>query len=120
MFRPASPLSVKVGISLAIFHVAIVLAIVWSLLASELDAQWQLTWVPLLLLDFPVSLVVVFSTDVFAGMSSPWTSFPASELHGFVLPALVHGILGSLWWFILPVAVSSAWNSIRARSQQKE
>lgn len=120
MFRFASSLSIKVGTALALSHFFIVLAIVWSLLVSELDAQWQLTWVPLLLLDFPVSLIVVFSTDIFAGMSSPWTSYPASELHGFVLPALVHGILGSLWWFILPVAVSSAWKSIRARSQQKE
>lgn len=115
MFRLASPLSVKLGIALGFVHLLSVLMIVWYLLATDVDAQWQLIWVPLLLVDFPVSLVVVFSNELLSGLTSPWASYPASEFHGFVVPAIVHGLLGSLWWLFLPVAVSSAWTAIHAK-----
>lgn len=69
------------------------------------DAQWQLIWIFLLPFDFPFSLLVFFAGDIFPdwtfrGVPSPWDDF-----HGFVVPVVVHGIIGPLWYFFLPVFI---------------
>lgn len=63
-----------------------------TFLNQSRDAQWQLSYCPLWVADFPISLTY------------------------FVLPIhWAEGILGPIWWFCLPVGVARLF---RRRSKQ--
>jgi hypothetical protein len=46
------------------------------------DAQWQLSYLPLWVVDLPISFLY------------HWIEFPSAE-----------GLLGPIWWFFLPIIV---------------
>ncbi len=105
IFSAASAGSYKLGLSLGAVHLLISWWIIIGLVISERDAQWQLTWIFLLPFDFPFSLLVLFAGYIFpdwsfTGLPSPWDDF-----HSFLVPVIVHGIIGPLWYFFLPVFI---------------
>lgn len=108
-------LSVKVGIVLGGLHFLLVALVVLSLLTTELDAQWQLVWIPFLIADFPISLLIVVARLLIPVWHFSVGTYPVSELHGFLVPAVVHGIVGSLWWFLLPILFAKLWSKVRKR-----
>lgn len=99
---------VLAGILLGVLHLVAVSTVALNLLLSEVDAQWQLVWVVFLLLDFPISLLVVFQGSIFPEFAFHALPYPASDFRGFWLPIVVHGVLGSLWWGLLPLAINAA------------
>ena len=56
------------------------------------DAQWQLSYFPLWISDFPISLLYFL-------VPIPWAE----------------AIIGPLWWFALPVMISGLFHRPRAR-----
>ena len=46
----------RIGIALATGHLFLVWWVIFYI-SHHIDAQWQLTWIPLTLLDLPVSIV---------------------------------------------------------------
>jgi hypothetical protein len=105
VFVAASAGAYKLGLAGCLIHLVLSWWIIISVLSSERDAQWQLIWIFLFPLDFPFSLLVFFAGYIFPdwtlrGLPSPWNDF-----HSFVLPVIVHGIIGPLWYFLLPVCV---------------
>src|SRR3989338_3933367 len=105
IFSAASSTAYKIGIVGCAIHLVVSWWIIISVLTSNRDAQWQLIWIFLLPFDFPFSLLVFFAGYIFPGwylrgLPSPWDDF-----HSFVLPLVVHGIIGPLWYFFLPVFV---------------
>jgi len=88
IFAAASSGAYKLGAVAAVVHLVISWWIIISVLVSDRDAQWQLIWIFLLPFDLPFSLLVIF-----AGSQT------------FLLPMIIHGIVGPLQYFLLPVLI---------------
>ena len=56
------------------------------------DAQWQLSYIPFWIADFPVSLTYHF-------LPAPWPEV----------------IVGPVWWFFLPILLWGIYNALRSR-----
>lgn len=106
-FARASSASYIIGAILCLVHIAVSWYVIISLGRGEPDAQWQLVWIFFLPFDLPFSLLVFFAGSVFPDWSLKSMPYPMSEFRGFILPAVVHGIIGPFWYFLLPVCVSS-------------
>ena len=105
IFLAAGPVAYKIGVVAGGIHLVISWWTIIYILTSDRDAQWQLIWIFFLPFDFPFSLLVLFAGYVFpgvyfSGLSSPWDDF-----HSFVLPLVVHGVVGPLWYFFVPVFI---------------
>jgi hypothetical protein len=118
-----SSLKSSSGIAISVGAVFFALHLYWSWLIivdlydSKLDAQWQLAWVAPFFVDFPISLLSLISLIFIPSVDLPFLPYPASSLNAFLLPAFVHGVLGPLYWFSIPIWVS-AWRARRREPQQ--
>jgi len=75
--------------------VAIHLAAVIAVFARQsTDGQWQLAYLPFLFTDFPVSL-----------------------FYRFLPPPFAEAVLGTAWWFAVPLGVRYLWSAYRRRSR---
>ncbi|PXF55875.1 MAG: hypothetical protein C4B58_14495 [Deltaproteobacteria bacterium] len=106
-FNRASNTSYQVGLVLCLIHLIIAWWVIIKLSRSEPDAQWQLVWIFFLPFDLPFSLLVFFSGSIFPDWSFKLLPYPMGEFRSFILPTFVHGIIGPLWYFFLPVCFSS-------------
>ena len=98
------------GIGLAILHVLYVVKIVfWICTASGADlGQWQMIWCKLGYVDFPISLIVgIFLQAPFdVNVDFLYILPPQMDsLISFWIPALFHGIVGTLFYFLLPTII---------------
>ena len=70
---------IKWGISLAFVRLLLFLFVYFN---QSTDAQWQLSYLPFWLIDFPISIIYFFVP----------------------LPIpLAEGVIGTIWWFFLPI-----------------
>ena len=95
----------KFGIGFAAAHLAVFFLFATYLHLST-EGQARLLWTLWLPLDFPVSLIVIQGFDRIS---------PDTQLGSFVrtwLPYFVHGVLGTIWWFFLPVVIGSIFNKL--------
>ena len=89
----------KIGLLFAAIHLIVFL---WFLSylgdLSGRDGQGPLLWVYWLVIDFPVSLLVIllFAADV----TSHYVMY------------IVHGILGTIWWYYLPTVLYKGFKKI--------
>jgi len=88
------------GSFLAAIHLIVFFWFIYYL--SELsgrDGQSQLLWIYWLVIDFPVSLIVIllFAVDV----TSHYMLY------------FVHGILGTIWWFFVPTVLHNGFMRIK-------
>lgn len=120
MEAPRLTLPMKIGVALGLVHLLLVAVVALDLAREELDAQWQLIWIPFLVADFPVSLLIPLMWYLFPTAHLSFGSYPVSEAQGFIFPVVVHGIIGSLWWFLIPILAARLWARIRgSRSVRK-
>jgi len=105
IFAAASIASYKLGLVLCLVHLVISWWVIINLAVSQPDAQWQLVWIAFLPFDFPFSLLVLFAGSIFPDWSFRGFSYPLGDFVSFIVPAFVHGIVGPLWYFILPVYI---------------
>ena len=105
VFTTASRGAYKLGAVAAIVHLVVSWWIIGSVLTSPRDTQWQLIWIFLLPFDVPFSLLVLFAGYIFR--SGIFESFlrRGMTLRFFVLPTIVHGIIGPVRYFLLPVLI---------------
>ena len=98
MKRPILRFSIG-GVIGALLHLALVSYTVAAILIdySSGDISSTFYWRIFLALDFPVSLAVVPLTWI----SPPAASGPLSDFANFWWPLAVHGLLGTLWWYIV-------------------
>jgi len=75
--------SKTIGIIIGIIHFFIF--IYFYLAAAPHHAQWQLAWIPLSIIDFPISIFILPLTSITDNLN----------LSAF----FIHGILGTLWWY---------------------
>jgi hypothetical protein len=91
----------KVGVMLALVHLLAFFGFIYYLadLAGR-DGQGPLLWFYWLIIDFPVSIVVVllFSLNI----TSHYVMY------------FVHGVLGTVWWFYLPITLYKGFTKTRS------
>ena len=85
------------------------MVVLWNLIirlaSHEPDAQWQFAWLVFFPFDFPFSLLVLFGGLIFPDWSMP-LRYPLGDFRSFILPSLIHGVVGPLWYFFVPVFIS--------------
>ncbi len=111
IFAAAGVASYKLGLVLSLIHLVISWWVIISVGLSEPDAQWQLVWIAFLPFDFPFSLRVIFAGDIFPDWSLKGFPYPLGDFISFIVPAFVHGIIGPLWYFFLPVFIDGLMTS---------
>ena len=84
------------GTAFAIAHVALLLHTVRLILASA-EPSWPSYWMIFLAFDFPVSLGVMPVT----WLLPPTPAGPMHDVTNFWWPLLYHGLVGSVWWYIV-------------------
>jgi hypothetical protein len=103
--------SEKLGLVLAAIHISIfVVFIVYLLSVMSRDGQAQLLWMIWIPIDFPISLLVPVTLSLVSDKmlaTSKWLTIALSYL-----PYFVHGVLGTVWWYLLPKIFRSIKNRI--------
>jgi hypothetical protein len=96
----------KIGLLFSAIHL-----ILFSWFLSHLsdlsgsDGQGSLLWVYWLVIDFPVSLLVVLS-------------FAADVTSHYVM-YFVHGILGTIWWFYVPTVLYKGFEKVSSLRRRR-
>lgn len=62
-------------------------------------AQWQMGWLALTPIDSPVSLLIFL--DIWPDTTISWLPYEISNPRWFIIPCLVFGLIGSLWYATL-------------------
>ena len=93
-----------IGCALAIAHLLIVAAFLLSAARGSRDAQWQLIFLPVLLLDLPAALVA-YPLGFAAMRASEAIGVGVDSMLVFV--AIANGLFGTLFYFIAPPAISA-------------
>lgn len=87
----------KLGLCLALFHLLAFVVLTLYVRHSP-DPQAPLLLGVFAVIDFPVSLLYFFAAHL---RSTPSTLEPLlAEL--LYLPNLIHGLVGTIWWYFLP------------------
>jgi len=94
--------SFKIGVILASLHVALTMFILYSIIFN-IESEWPMYWMLLFAIDFPVTLVNFIIPHAQARLSF-WPS-PFDDINNFWIPLIVHGVFGTLWYFILPILI---------------
>jgi hypothetical protein len=105
IFAAASRGAYKLGLVGCLVHLVVSWWIIFYVVISERDAQWQFIWIFLLPFDFPFSLLVLFAGYVFPGWYFSRLPPPLNDFQSFIVPLVVHGIVGPFWYFFLPVFI---------------
>jgi hypothetical protein len=94
----------KVALTFAVIHIAIVIvfAVIMFFAALEGSAQWQFGWMILLVVDWPISYLLFWEGWPSASLPLP---YPFSKPRSYVVPALFHGVIGTLWYAMVGLAV---------------
>ena len=99
----------KLGVVFAAVHIIVFVLFVAYLFTSG-EGQDRLLWALWLPLDFPVSLFVTMGFDHIS---------PSSQFGVLVrtwLPYIVHGLLGPIWWFFIPMILANIFNRLLSKS----
>ena len=79
---------------------------------SAHDNQWTIYWIKFLALDFPLSLGVVPLAWMFPAASGG----PFHDLANFWWPLAYHGVIGTVWWYIVGAYIARRVTSWRVRA----
>ncbi len=83
--------AMKFGILFSIIHLCLLVVFIYKLkVMSGYEGQGPLLWIYWLIIDFPISLLVIFFF-FFDITTSQYMLY------------IVHGIFGTLWWFFVPI-----------------
>jgi len=103
------------GLIMGAIHVAIVAYTLAQIMAAG-GGDWTVYWRIFLALDFPVSLAVVPLTWIFP----PAPTGPLSDFANFWWPLSVHGLLGTLWWYIVGMSIGERLSRLRTRALKRD
>ena len=79
-------------------HLAAFLTLAFYITRSA-DPQAPLLWVVFAVIDFPLSLLYFLAGSLSNSLHQFEKSWVAYVLY---LPYLIHGLLGPIWWYLLP------------------
>ena len=101
-----APLSKRVAIACATIHLLAFLATV-AYVYSSADPQASLAWGFWAVIDFLLSLLYLLAGQSYSTMLQGLSGHAEALVHVLYFPHLVHGLLGTVWWYILPFLVTS-------------
>jgi len=111
------------GAFLAAVHLLLSWAIILSIRPNP-DAQWGLIWIPLFVIDFPLSMIAAGLVYVLPDWYVDEWSYPYGSFGRFIAPAVFHGVIGPVWFYFLPRLWSNTakvwgerWDRRRSRRQ---
>ena len=92
----------RIGLFFLVLHSLLYFWTINSLVHTS-DAQSGVLWVPLMFVDFPISLIAIWPSEWwgYSNWLGRWNNAAVSVI--FSPPSLVFGIVGSLWWYYLPI-----------------
>jgi hypothetical protein len=98
-----------IGLLLAVIH--LVLFVLFSVVMNfgSQDAMAGMLWGLWKTVDFPVSLLAFYG---FMPVPIEW-SLPLFVK--FIFPYLVHGVLGTIWWFFIPIFIGGILHKLLPR-----
>jgi hypothetical protein len=101
-----------IGLALAAAHVVLV-AFVARLVLRSREPDWPMLWGLLIVVNFPWSLVVA-AVGSFVGKvhSARASTRRVLDIHNFVVPLVLLGVGGTVWWYTLPQAVAWVYGAI--------
>ena len=91
----------RLGLMLAAMHVALFLGSV-IYVYTAVQGQASLIWVVWAVIDFPVSLLYMVIAEPYSRWLGTLSNDGAPLQHVMYLPHVIHGVLGTLWWYQLP------------------
>ena len=103
-------LAFKVGLLLGSVHLLFILANVFDIIRNQ-EGRWSMFWILCGYIDFPATLLLskiilpVFSPFFIRG--DPYLAAGRS-LQIFLIFSLFHTLIGSAWYFALPILISKA------------
>jgi hypothetical protein len=89
----------KLGITLSLLHSA-AFAATAAYVHFSTAAQAPLVWTRWFVVDLPVSLLYYLGHTNYPEWSAAQNNPLAAQL--LYLPHLIHGLLGTIWWYFLP------------------
>ena len=99
-------LSKSIGLLFAIVHFFLFILFIGYMHILVEDGQAQLLWIIFLVVDFPVSLVTLLAYKLLPHGTE------IANIARFITPYIVHGIIGSMWWYFLPQIISYFFKKI--------
>ena len=114
--RGASAGSWRFGAIVAVPHFLLVVGLMTFSAMGSRDAQWQLIFTPLLIVDLPIALLAYP-----LGMAVAYAAEAAglSIAGDFVLVFVANGLVGSGFYLIIPPAISAHLRARRERRQTR-
>lgn len=115
LFSKASQSSKTMGLVFCSIHFLISWSVIISVAMGSRDAQWQLVWVFFWLFDFPVSVIHVGVLRFLPQFDIAALPISVNSFNDFLAPTLIFGLLGPLWYGVVPIAISHTVNAFRSR-----
>src|SRR5665213_462282 len=104
----------KIGIAFAGTHVVGVLLTIWYVTAST-DGQAPLVWATWAFVDLPWSLAYMAVGQFYTNWLLAYSSAHPIMAQLLYFPYILHGIVGTLWWYVLPVVIYRVGVAVRHR-----
>ncbi len=114
--RGASADSWRFGAIFAVPHFVFVVGLMTFAAMGSREAQWQLIFAPLLLLDLPVALLA-YPLGIAAAYAAEAAGLPVDG--DLVLVFVANGLVGSAFYLIVPPAISAHLRARRERRQTR-
>jgi len=113
--RNASRESRIIGRVLGAGHLCAAALLTFAAASGPHDAQWELIWIPFVIADLPVSIVLyplgIWLVGPHLGGFGPWSE---PEV---VIPGFIHCVAGSALYLVIPPAIS-AYRVLRTSRRQ--
>jgi hypothetical protein len=112
----ALPLNRSLGILLAAVHLlGFLTTALW--VSASTDGQAPLIWVLWAFVDLPWSLVYVLIAQPYTQWLDVLSYNHPLLAHYLYLPYILHGFIGTIWWFFLPTIIGGIIRGLRARGR---
>ncbi|KKR22070.1 MAG: hypothetical protein UT48_C0001G0083 [Parcubacteria group bacterium GW2011_GWE2_39_37] len=105
--------SKQVGIFLAAIHAILVVRTVFNIISAKED-DWPMLWLLFPFIDFPYSLIGVILTGFISQFFDSINiyeinllPYPLNDINNFILPFIIFGVFGTIWYFYLPQIISA-------------
>ncbi|MGH8307177.1 MAG: hypothetical protein ACRER0_02805 [Gammaproteobacteria bacterium] len=108
-----------IGVILASLHLVGVCLTIWYIAVSTVG-QASLVWAFWALIDFPWSLAYLLSGPAYAHWVEALSSAHPFLAQVMYFPHILHVLIGTIWWYFLPILVAKLMAMIRSASVRKK
>ena len=100
-----------IGMFFAVIHLMLFTMFSINMNYGSQDAMSGMLWGLWKTVDFPVSLLAYYG---FIPAPMQWG---LSTFIRFIYPYFVYGVLGTIWWFFVPIMIGSVFNKMLKKNK---